>query len=267
MKQKITLWGSVILACLLFVNILLLSGCTQPTQPFVILHAGGGASELRYLNAQETFEQYYDLGYRYFEYDFQLSDDGRLIGTHAWEHLPIYYPSTITYDEFIQAKLSNGYTPANEDWLVDTIKNFPDVKIIIDAKMNTTEEDVLVLQRIEQLETIHNIDMSANIIPEIFSKEMWDIAKETTTFDQYIFSHYKVYYSVSQIIEYFSDDRIWAVGLPTYCDYSFRSQIYRLKNLGKKILVFTPTTKDEVASSIQLGADALYLDYPSLLDE
>ena len=65
----------------------------------VILHAGGGYGELTYLNAQETFEYYYNMGYRYFEYDLRLSSDGGIIATHAWEHIAVAVSNDITYEE------------------------------------------------------------------------------------------------------------------------------------------------------------------------
>jgi glycerophosphoryl diester phosphodiesterase len=231
----------------------------------VILHAGGGYGELTHLNAQETFEHYYNSGYRYFEYDLRLSSDGRIIATHAWEHIDIPNPNNITYEEFKSIKLDNGFTPANEEWLMQTIINHPDVRFIIDAKMDTTEGDSAVLARLETLESIYNVDISQNIIPEIFSKEMWDIVKEQTSFDRYLFSHYKVYYTVDTMLEYFSDERIWGFALPTYTDRDIRSRISEIKET-KVILVFTPKTKEDVADAISMGANGVYLDFISLLE-
>ncbi len=248
-----------IFSCLLFAY-----GCNKK-QEIIILHAGGGYDNLTYLNAQETFTYYYNQGYRYFEYDLQLSTDGKLIGTHAWEHLETKYPSTILYEDFKNFKLQNGFTPVNEEWLMETIQNYPDIKIIVDAKADTIENDVLILQRIEQLETIYNYDLSSNIIPEIFSKEMWETAKQTTSFNQYLFSHYKIYYSVEQILEYFNDELIWGISLPNNCDSYFRSQLYRFKEANKKLFMFTPTTTDEVLDCFNLGADGVYIDNPAIL--
>ena len=232
----------------------------SPEELIVILHAGGGADGLTYLNAQETFEHYYELGYRYFEYDLKLSADGRIIGTHANEHLDMKDVQNITYEEFKTLKLENGYTPVNEEWLIDTIRNHPDVSFVIDAKMDSTEGDAAVLKRLEELEGIFNIDISPNIVPEIFSKQMWDIAKETTRFDRYLFSHYKVYYTVDMMLKYFSDERIWGFALPTYTDGDIRSQLYRVKET-KKIFVFTPHNMAEIYDAASMGADGVYLDY------
>lgn len=240
-------------------------GCANNQKLIIILHAGGSDNNLTYLNAQETFDTYYNQGYRYFEYDLQLSSDGRIIGTHSWEHLDVENYDSITYQEFKNLKLSNGFTPVNEEWLMQTIKKHPDIKVVVDAKMPTTEQDAMVLQRLENLQEIYNCDISSNIIPEVFSKEMWDILKETTTFDKYFFSHYKVYYSVDYILENFNDSRIYGIAFSLDCDNYFRSQIYRFKEAGKKIFIFTPTTKSEVTEAKNLGADGVYVDTTNII--
>jgi glycerophosphoryl diester phosphodiesterase len=240
-------------------------GDKAPTSPIIILHAGGGVNGLRYLNAQETFEGYYQQGYRYFEYDLKLSTDGKLIASHAGEHLGHNSPENLTYHDFTELKLSNGYTPANEEWLVQTMISYPDVKIVVDAKMPDTAGDVAVLQRIEALENIYHHDFSANVIPEVFSKEMWDALKETTSFDRYLFSHYKVYYSIDSMLEYFNDERIWGIALPMWSDNYIRSNIYRLKEAGKQIMIFTPSSKEEAAEAFSLGADGIYVDTPNIV--
>ncbi len=231
----------------------------------IILHAGGCYGELTHLNAQETFEYYYNLGYRYFEYDLLLSSDGKLIATHAWEHLDVTNTEDITYNEFKLLRLTNGFTPANEEWLIETIIKYPDVKFIIDAKMDSTEGDAAVLARIETLESIYNIDISKNIIPEVFSIEMWEIVKKQTTFDKYLFSHYKVYYTVDTMLENFSDERIWGFALPTYTDNDIRSRLNEVKET-KKIFIFTPLTKEQVTDAKEIGADGVYLNNVSLVD-
>ena len=91
-------------------------GGGETTSCTVILHAGGGADGLRYLNAQETFYTYYDLGYRVFEYDLKLSSDGRLIGTHSGEHLSGFYDG-MDYQSFLSLRLSNGM-----EWSLDEKK-------------------------------------------------------------------------------------------------------------------------------------------------
>ena len=94
---------------------------------------------------------------------------------------------------------------------------------------------------------------------------MWDIVKEQTSFERYLFSHYKVYYNANEMMEYFSDERIWGFSLPTYTDSDIRSWIPKIKET-KVILVFTPTSKEDMADAIEMGADGVYLDFTCLLE-
>ena len=85
------------------------------------------------------------------------------------------------------------------------------------------------------------------------------------TFDRYFFSHYKVYYTAGQMLEYFSDDRIWGFALPTYTDGDIRSHLSEVKQT-KQVFVFTPATLEEVEDAAALGADGVYLDFPELIE-
>ncbi len=255
-----------ILASIICIALVLVSICVtffvekKNDEIITILHAGGGYSGSTYLNAQETFDIYYNNGCRYFEYDLKLSSDGRIIGSHAWEHLDVEDIYSLTYDDFCDLKLDNGMTPVNEEWLINTIKTHPEIKIIVDSKMDTTEQDALVLQRLEELERIYNMDLSSNIIPEVFSIEMWNLIKDTTSFNHYFFSHYKVYYSIDYILENFSDDRFLGVALSVNCDNYFRKNLYRFTEAGKKIFMWDIKTDDDLNTAIALGANGIYID-------
>ncbi len=238
---------------------------TDPEQLTPILHAGGALDGMTYLNAQESFLLYYEQGYRYFEYDLSLSTDGYLIGTHGGEHLGGIDPCALTYAEFGQLRLDGGYTPVDEQWLIDTLRQYPDVKIIVDAKMPTTAQDAEVLLRIEQLQELYGIDLSANIIPEVFSIEMWEILKESTSFDKYVFSHYKVNYSADTILEHFSDERICGIALPLDSSPELTEQLWRLQESGKEIWVFTCLDRQDLALAVSIGADHVYVDTPEIL--
>ena len=238
---------------------------TAPEELTPILHAGGALDGMTYLNAQESFSFYYAQGYRYFEYDLSLSADGRLIGTHAGEHLGGLDPLAMTYAQFKQLQLDHGFTPINEEWLIDTLRQYPDAKIVVDAKMPTTEQDAEVLLRLEALQDIYGIDLSANIIPEVFSIEMWEILKDNTTFDKYVFSHYKVNYGADTILEHFSDRRICGIALPLDSSPDLTEQLWRLQEAGKEIWVFTCLDEQDLSLALSIGADHVYVDSPEIL--
>lgn len=250
-------------ALILTFLLLFATSCTPKNDLILIMHAGGADGVFTYLNAQETFYTYYDAGCRFFEYDLTISSDNRIIAGHDGMYLNIGYD--VTYDEFKAQKLPNNLTPANEEWLIETMKQYPDVIFVIDSKMPTTEEDAKVLQRLEQAAKENDCDISKNVIPEVFSKEMWDILSATTSFEKYFFSHYKVYYSINYILENFSDDRIYGIALSLDSDAYFLNNLYRFKKAGKKLFFFTATTPKEVKKAQKLQADGIYIDNLSVL--
>ncbi|MBQ7314904.1 MAG: hypothetical protein IJW83_02735 [Clostridia bacterium] len=239
----------------------------EPIPLDIIMHAGGGANGRIYYNAQQLFYYYYNLGYRVFEYDCDLSADGRIICTHGWATFEVRGNTATTYKTFKKLALYDGYTPAYEEWLVETLIAYPDVTFIIDPKAYVGQSEVLVLQRWEAIEEEYGIDLSDRIIPEITGKSMWDIAKVTTDFDRYIFSLYQEEYTGEELLTYFSDERIFAFSLHVYCPGNVRSYIDQMKSAGKAILIFTPTTLEELDLAVRMGADGIYIDTPDLLPD
>ncbi len=232
-----------------------------------ILHAGGGKDGVTYLNATEPFYEYYAAGYRYFEYDLMLSSDGRIIGAHEDVYFSAEELRALGYEQFKELRLPGGYTPVNEEWLIETVMSYPDVRIVVDAKMSSLSEDAAVLCRIAELEKIYGLDISDNFIPEVFGIEMWEILKEKTDFSSYFYSQYKVYYTVDTILEYFGDEeRITGICFPDYVDGDIRAGFSRLKEAGKKIYIFTCDSAAEADYIREIGADGAYVDFPSVLE-
>lgn len=275
--------------CLTFTLAILLSSCVKektpagPVEPLpstsekseltitnlenvtAILHAGGELDGMRLLNCQEAFYVYYEQGYRYFEYDIKLSCDGRLISTHSWEHLSGGYDG-MGYNDFISLRLDGGYTPVNEEWLIEMLKEYSDVTVIVDAKMETTLLDAEVIKRLNELQRIHNVDLSDRIIPEIFSIEMWDEIKEKTSFNKHLFSRYKVYYSIDTIIENFSTEKFIGIALPyDYLDGYYKRNIAYLQENGYRIFMFGINDANDVIGAMAIGADTVYVDNTNVI--
>lgn len=229
----------------------------------VILHAGGELEGKRLLNCQEAFYHYYELGFRYFEYDLKLSSDGYLMATHSWEHLPDGYDG-MAYEDFLQ--LDGGYTPVNEQWLMQMLQDYPDVTVIVDAKMATTTEDAAVIQRLDALQEIYHIDLSERILPEIFSVEMWQQLEGKVSFRQFLFSRYKEYYDITTVTESFPVGTFLGVALPyDYLDGYYKENIPYLQQQGYRIFMFGVNSAEDARGALLLGADTLYLDNLDML--
>ena len=260
-----------VLLALFFILAMPLTGCHTGTDEQeklgVILHAGGVLDGMRLLNSQESFYYYYDLGYRCFEYDLKLSSDGHLIGTHSFEHLAGGYDG-MSYAEFLALSLEGGYTPVNEEWLISMLKEYPDVTVIVDAKMDTADSDAAVILRLSELGNLHKLDLSSRIIPEVFSIEMWEAIKDETSFDRHLFSRYKEYYTIGTIVENFPVDKFIGIAVDySYLDGYYQDNLPYLESLGYRIFMFGINSEEDVAGAVLLGADAVYVDSPAVLPE
>lgn len=92
----------------------------------IITHAGGGLQGVSYLNSKDAFSYYYDNGNRVFEYDIDLSSDGKFICAHTDE--------SITEKEHIAKKIDGRFTPISIKECISLIKDHKDIKVIFDCK-------------------------------------------------------------------------------------------------------------------------------------
>lgn len=264
--KRLSAVAALLLICALLLSCTAAAPQTTPAEELtVILHAGGELEGKKLLNCQEAFYRYYDMGFRYFEYDLKLSCDGRLIATHSWEHLEGGYDG-MSYADFCALRLDGGYTPVNEDWLVEMLRRYSDVTVIVDAKMPTTLEDAAVIKRLDALQAIHDLDLSHRIISEIFSVEMWQALKDQVSFTQFLFSRYKEYYPVGTVVEAFPAGKFIGVALPyDYLDGYYKENIGYFQQQGYRIFMFGIQSAEDVSGALSLGADTVYVDSETML--
>lgn len=245
----------ILIASLPFYAFFLINDDKQKTY---ILHAGGGSNNLTYLNSEETFEIYYNQGYRVFEYDFELSTDNKMIGTHDYNYIDQYSNSnSFNYDEFKQLKINHEYTPITEDWLINILINYDDIKVVLDTKHNEIE----IYERLNNIQQELNISFKDKIIPQLYSKEMWDLMKDKYDYSEYIFSNYKCNYSIDQILEYFKDERITSITL----SIKYSSLIpFQINKLSKRKKVYIHTVNNRLLRKYYtlVGVSGFYTDFP-----
>ncbi len=157
----------------------------------------------------------------------------------------------------MKLKVFNRFTPINEEWLIKTLESHPDIKIIIDSKI----DPIGVLDRIVKLNNNTEIDLNNVIIPQIYSLDMWKIAKEKYSFKEYIYTNYISHYSAFKIISNFNDMRIIAITLPISSINSNKSYLSRYK----PILVHTPTNSKEISFARRMGSSGFYVDTPDIV--
>lgn len=102
----------------------------------LIFHAGGGIDGLDYTNSQEALANTLSNGFRYIEIDFSYTSDHELVCMHAWdeewgdpgsEEIP-------ALEEFSAGKIYGKYTPMTASDIIEYMKDYPDLHIIVDTK-------------------------------------------------------------------------------------------------------------------------------------
>lgn len=219
----------------------------------LIAHAGGGdvSDKNIFLNCQEMFYIHYNKGIRLFEYDFSFSSDGKLIGNHNWE----YVNKNITYEEYKNLKINGKYTGVTLDFIFEIITEYSDIKIVLDTK---EEDEVAVIDEIVLQANLIDLDISSNIIPQIYTSQMWEQIKDYN-FDQFIFTNYKANYNRKTLNSFLKDqDKITIVAF----GIAKMSYIKDMKKLGKKVAIFT---KNSIFSALFYSGlykiDYIYTDY------
>ena len=107
-------------------------------------HAMGQIDGHTGTNSLEAFQASYAAGYRLFECDLAMADDGRVVLRHDWsaglqegvdpEHIP-------TAEEFRDIPIYGQYTPLTFLDLLGLLALYPDIYFILDGK-DTDDESV-----------------------------------------------------------------------------------------------------------------------------
>ncbi len=61
-------------------------------------------------------------------------------------------------------------------------------------------------------------------------------------------------------MEHFSSLKIIGIAVPTWTDNAVKSNLYKVKDVGKKLFVFTVTNDEELAFAEEIGADGICID-------
>ena len=105
----------------------------------LIAHGFGEWNGILSPNNYEAFRESYDEGFRAFETDIMLASDGIPILAHDRQEFNYYGLSGNFSDhsssEFLQQKLKNTGTTLAGPQLLDLLKNFPDIRIVLDLKI------------------------------------------------------------------------------------------------------------------------------------
>ena len=102
-------------------------------QESLIYHAGGGFEGASYTNAKEAILYTLENKNTLIEMDFLFTSDRQLVCAHSWDEIypEGYVPSA---DEFLSHKIQGKYTPISAAELIQIMRDYPQMHLVIDTK-------------------------------------------------------------------------------------------------------------------------------------
>lgn len=170
---------------------------------FVVAHGCGSmkvdGKTKKYINAVECVEHHYEQGTRLFEIDFVFSKEHELIATHKYEYLKGYGKNNkIPFEEYENTKILGKYHGMTSERLFELIKKYPDAKFIIDTKESDQFE---VYSKLIDDANEAGVDISKNVLPFVFSKEMLEKLEQKYNFEEYMLTNYRAHYSTDELVK------------------------------------------------------------------
>jgi Glycerophosphoryl diester phosphodiesterase len=107
----------------------------------LVAHACGGYKGLSYTNSLNAIDSNYDKGFRFFEVDFHLTKDNKIVLIHDWVTMPKRLfgdnSSEFTEKKFRESKTSNDLVLMDINLLILWLKAHKDAFIVTDCKVDS----------------------------------------------------------------------------------------------------------------------------------
>lgn len=232
-----------------------------------IAHALGGIEGFCYLNVIEAIDYHYNHGCRVFEVDLEYTMDKKLVLAHGcwrkidYQRLGIAYNSESpvpTYDEFMSWEVQGKYKTADFTDLVNAMKKYKDIFVVLDLGNVSYEETLHTYQDIVAL-TNHDKSVLKRFIAGGQSVDMVKASRAAYDFDlMLLYLHAEKdrrgmgYESVEQFVSVCKENK---VNIVSTADATYTSEV--AEALAKQDLirmVFTINDEQRCNQVIQTGA-------------
>lgn len=211
----------------------------------IITHAGGGMQGQSYLNCKEAFPFYYKEGNRVFEYDIDLSSDGKFICAHTEKE--------ITEKNHLNRKIDSRFSPISIDECLELIKSNKDIKVIFDCKfINLTPFATYIKNSL-----VSENDLS-RIVIQIFNLENINQVRSVWDFKMLYVCMQNTDYS--DAVEICLNNDIHAVSVPLNATYD-RSGWKLFEKANICSFVYTVNTVDEYSKIRSKGLTGAFSDF------
>lgn len=221
--------------------------------PFYVAHAGGGFKGRTYTNTIEAMAENYQKGYRFFEMDFVLTADNRVVILHDWNGyhgFANFHERILTFDRFSQLDTNVGTKPATVARLAEFLRAHRDAVVVTDCKAGIPE-------RLEQIAKAHP-EIMKQLFPHVFTEADYDSLRKMG-FRNMILALYGSPMNDEQAIEFLKKHPVFAVSMPWQ-----RAQTAlpaRLAELGIRVAVHTINDQRLANQFLGAGIPGIYSDW------
>lgn len=212
-----------------------------------VLHAGGLYKGETYTNSIEAFKQN-GKEFKYFEIDFQLTKDKKLICAHELKK------EKVTYEEFLNENKYKKIKSCNYQLITKWLKKNPNNIIITDIKTNNLEGLMFIKNNFDNYQS--------KFIPQIYNPDNFEIVKnmgyKNIIWTLYKYNTNKKFYN--NIIKIIKNKKFFAITMPT--ETAKKGLSKKIKQETKtKILVHTVNFRRDAVKLIFLyGVTDIYTD-------
>lgn len=229
------------------------------TNTNLIAHAGGGIDKRTYSNSKESLELAYENGFRIFEVDIYMTKDKKYVLTHDSN------ASNMTYDEFMNSKIYNKYTPMDLKELIKFMSEHPYAYIIPDIKQYNDKEMLLDIYKQLFAAANNNKNITNRIIGTFKRVDVFEFVESKMKFDIKMLYYRntakqeKVIDTYDKFLKYCIENNIDNVVF-SYLQYNVAlSSIINNKNLN--VILYTLDNEALIEQYLYRGATAIMTNF------
>jgi len=161
----------------------------------IVGHSFGSIDGNSYTGSKEAFQERYDLGYRTFEVDLEMTSDDKVVLRHDWDQgiqIGISSENIPTEEEFLAVPILGTYTPLSFSDLCLLMQEYPDIWIVTDSKYsdskNVKKQFTIMVQTAQECNAAEVLD---RIIVQLYNTKMYEVLKDVYPFRSFILTLYQ----------------------------------------------------------------------------
>ena len=221
--------------------------------PSLIAHAGGAVYGYRLTNSLEALENSYANGFRMFELDFEMTNDGKYILLHDWESMAgrmLFGEGKRSFDEFKSADKFASLTLLDLEGILAWLSEHNDCYIVTDAKCGN-EPFLSELYKASG-------ELAERFIPQAYSYDEYEMAKNIG-FERVILTLYGMNDTEESLFTFAESKKPWAITIPA--SVITETIVSRLAELGIYTYAHTVNDLSFFEEWRDFGLYGIYTDY------